>query len=419
MFKEFRWRIAMWFVGLSMLVYLAIGISGTLFFHASLTHALDQELKVFASELGHAVDLDGSKPLFRNWARIVETDPSSGLATIQLFDAQGNLLERYGPRGIPQLFNGQVEAGKGDLNVRLRSTPLLKNGRVLGYLQIQLPTKFRDASTRQIVLMLFLGAPLVVLCFGICSYVVSGKAAEPIHENVRMLQRFVADAGHELNTPLSIVQARAESLERKLSKQGAPIDDLEIIRRAGQRMAKIVSDLMLLAEMESPLTTATRLSAQLDQAVAPLVLAYSSRFSDKGVEFIYESIPSARVLVFPDSIERLVGNLLENALRYTDAPGSVSLAVKAEGTDISIKVRDSGVGIPAENVPHIFDRFYRVDKSRSRASGGVGLGLAIVKAIVDVHHGKIDVQSQPGKGSTFTVTLPVVDVRGAEMVAQV
>jgi signal transduction histidine kinase len=406
MFKGLRWSIAAWFVCLSSMVYLALTTVAIACFYWILTAVLDKELKVIASEVGHAIDVRGDLPYFRDWAREVETDPARSLASIQLFDTGGKLLDHYGPKGIEKLLRSQPEAKNDGLSMRVNVSPLTHHGQTVGFMQIQLPTRDRDSSTGQMAIVMLSVAPFVILGLGATGYVVSAKAVRPIEENMEMLKRFVADAGHELNTPLTIAQAKAESFEAKLAKQNLPQEDLKIISSSIGRMAKIVNDLMLLAEIEGPLVTEEKQPVDVCQIVTQVAGEFSERFQEKGVSFKSELKPLS-MPGYPDMVYRLISNLLENALRYTETGGEVRIKTSSETNPARLIVEDTGIGIPPDSLPFVFDRFYRVDKSRSRLSGGTGIGLSIVKAIAEAHNGFVSVDSEPGKGSSFIVSLPL------------
>jgi signal transduction histidine kinase len=404
-----RHRIALLFVGLSTLVYIVPTILGAFLFYFSLTAALDSELRYLVSSLGHAIELKGSKPHFRDWARIVQTNPSRSLFSIQLFDAEGKMLEHYGLEGIPVLLRDQHEAHSDDKSVRIMVSPLKFNGTIVGYLQIEVSTKERDAATRQFGWVMALMAPVVLLGLGTCSYYVSDKATMSIRQTVEMLREFMADAGHELNTPLSIVHASTEALQRKLDKQGVVLNEPGVIASSSDRMQKIIDDLVLLAEIEAPIKSNNKLQRiDVREVVEQGLVEFAVKFEDGGVKLDHSEIPASFVMGDPDAVKVLFSNLLENALRYTDPGGAVRVELSREGGYLCLTVSDSGIGIPEESLPRIFERFYRVDKSRSRSSGGSGLGLSIVKAIAQAHQGDVSVSSKVGEGSKFTVRLPVL-----------
>ncbi|MDP3510608.1 MAG: HAMP domain-containing sensor histidine kinase [Candidatus Melainabacteria bacterium] len=415
MFKNFRRQIAIWFVALSSVVYLALSLAGGAYFYNSLSNAMDHELKVVGSQIGHAIDLSGTKPTFRDWLRVVETEPARSVMAMQLFDDSGKLLEHYGPTGIPKLLTNTREASAGSESYRIRISKLTHKGSIVGYLQLQLSTAKRAEFTKEFLLTMAYMGPFVLLGFGLCGYFVSGIAAKPIEILVSTLQRLVADAGHELNTPASIVQARAQSLERKLSKHGHYENDLKIIANSAERMGYIVKNLMVLAELDSIGNAINRkrehiknkAKTGLQEQIANAVSEFSERFADKNIKIEVGTLEDAVAITDRESLQCILANLLENALKYTEPGGRVTISCQLSETEAQIKVSDSGIGIPAEDLSKIYDRFYRVDKSRSRSSGGVGLGLSIVKAIAERDGGAVAVNSILGEGSEFIVTLPI------------
>jgi len=181
---------------------------------------------------------------------------------------------------------------------------------------------------------------------------------------------------------------------------------LAVITRSTERMANLVKDLMLLSKMESPQIYSNKNSLDFEKLVRGVVEEFQELFKAKSITLTTKRIGPATVVGDAESLKRLVTNLLQNALRYTENSGTVDIGVESLGRTTKLTVSDTGIGIPPESLQAIFQRFYRVDKSRSRNQGGAGLGLSIVKAIVDTHRGRIDVYSQLGTGSTFTVTLP-------------
>ncbi len=406
MIKRLRWRLTCTFVGLSALVCVALALFGMAFLYAELTAGMDRQLRVLASEFGHAIDLRDSVPYFRDWKRVVQTDPPKSLATIQLFTAQRVLLHSCGPKATPDLVTGN-EAQFGATTTRVLSTPLIRRGQTVGYLQLQLSTHDRNEALREFALIFIELAPLLLLGLGVTSYFVSGKAVRPLEENMDKMRDFLADAGHELNTPLAIILARAETLERKLVRQEIDVSDVTVISRSAERTTRLANDFMLLAEVAG--AAAPRGSSQilLDSLVHQVVQDFSDRFEQKGIGLKIARMDSASLWASSDDLYRAIANLLENALRYTESGGQVTVELSCADGLASLAVEDSGAGIPAESLPLIFDRFYRVDKSRSRASGGCGLGLAIVKAIVDAHGGSISASSKIDEGSRFTATLPL------------
>jgi signal transduction histidine kinase len=411
MIKTFRLKLTVYFVVLSLIVYVFMAACTVVFFRGVLTKSLDDRLVMLASEVGHAIDIDagatGQIPRLRDWQRRVTTDPVRGLASAQLFGKDCRLLEAFGPDGVKLFFKRAGEAREDGRNYRVFYTPLKLKNEIVGYVQVNTATRGRDGSVDTLVVTLCLLGPLVVIGLGLTSYYVSGIAAEPLLKNMLTMRRFIEDAGHELNTPLSIVRAKNEALERRLAAAGMPVAEIEATLRSVGRMEKIVSDLMYLTELDTEPMRERFEVIEVAPFVSQLSDDFASRFGEKNVEFKVSTDVQAKIQGEPDSLYRALSNLTENALRYTDK-GRVDVNAISQHGHVSISFIDTGLGIPEESRGRIFERFYRVDKSRSRASGGVGLGLSIVKAIVEAHQGTIAVVSQPGVGTTFTLNLPTV-----------
>jgi two-component system phosphate regulon sensor histidine kinase PhoR len=237
---------------------------------------------------------------------------------------------------------------------------------------------------------------------------VSDKATIPIQQTIDLLREFISDAGHELNTPLSIVNACAEALEHKLGKQGIVAKEIATITRSSERMQNIIDDLMLLSALETPMQSdLNNEQLTVSKLIAECADEFSIKFEQKGIQLTQAAPGDLTVTGDKFKLQTMLNNLLENALRYTDSGGSVSITATQSAPDWQICVCDSGIGIPQESLPMIFNRFYRVDKSRSRSSGGSGLGLSIVKAIAEAHRGSIKVANNSGAGTSFTISLPL------------
>ncbi len=220
----------------------------------------------------------------------------------------------------------------------------------------------------------------------------------------RKLRRFVADASHELRTPLAAVRAYAELFTRGASRRP---DDLARamtgIERESERMSVLVEDLLLLARLDEGRPLA-REHVELEQVVTEAVETAATVEPEREIELHAES---AAVLGDRDRLRQIVDNLLANVRAHTPAGAPVRVSVERRNGSAVVEVADSGPGMSAEEAAHVFERFYRSDASRSRASGGVGLGLSIVAAVAEAHGGSVSARSEPGHGSTFRITLPL------------
>jgi signal transduction histidine kinase len=221
---------------------------------------------------------------------------------------------------------------------------------------------------------------------------------------VEQQRRFTADASHELRTPLTIIKANTSLALRGQATEADYREAVEEIDRAADTMNRLVQDLLLLARSDG---------GQLGRNVAALSAAAVLEQAEANVQArcpapICLDIPDPALAVMgnPDEIVRLFTNLLENAAHHTPHEGRITMAARSEQDDVLITVTDTGVGIAPEHLPHLGERFYRVDPSRSRPDGGAGLGLSICRSIVAAHGGTLTIESVVGKGTSVRVTLP-------------
>jgi signal transduction histidine kinase len=221
----------------------------------------------------------------------------------------------------------------------------------------------------------------------------------------RAQQRFVADVSHELRSPLTAIRGNLDLLERGAADDPAARQEaLGAMDVEVQHMSRLVADLLTLARADAGVPIEKQ-PVELDTIL--LDVYRHARLTAQGVTISIANEDQVTVQGDPDRLKQLFLNLTDNALKYTPAGGRVTLAWERADGWVRVAVADTGIGIAPENLPHLFERFYRADKARSREQGGTGLGLAIAKWIAEAHGGKILVESQVGKGSTFTVLLPL------------
>ncbi|MBI1853060.1 MAG: HAMP domain-containing protein [Planctomycetes bacterium] len=231
------------------------------------------------------------------------------------------------------------------------------------------------------------------------------SAFDRLQKTVEQQSRFTADASHELRTPVSIVLATAEQTLAKDREAPEYRESLEAVLRAARRMKSIVDGLLALTRADSGSVTLERDNVDLAEVVEE-TLALLEPLAGEHAVTLSSSGPRPLIIGDRERIREVFTNLVTNAIRYNHRGGTVAVVVQENGTHVEAKVIDTGIGIAEEHVPHLFERFYRVDAARTRAAGGSGLGLAITKWIVESHGGSITVSSREGEGSTFTVRLP-------------
>jgi two-component system phosphate regulon sensor histidine kinase PhoR len=226
----------------------------------------------------------------------------------------------------------------------------------------------------------------------------------------RLRQEFVANVSHELKSPLAVIKACVETLQDGAVEDAeARVLFLDQINEHSDRLHNLILDLMSLARMESGMESLEYLAVNLADAVQECFQRHAVRANSKKQTLEMEPPPepaAQEIRTDQEALGQILDNLVDNAIKYTPEGGHIRVRWYGMGDQICIEVEDTGIGIPEEDLPRIFERFYRVDKARSRELGGTGLGLAIVKNLAKVLHGSVKAQSKSGEGSTFTVNLP-------------
>ncbi len=223
-------------------------------------------------------------------------------------------------------------------------------------------------------------------------------------------REFVANASHELQTPITAIKAMAETLLAGGREDPALTERfLRDLEAQASRLGALVRDLLVLASLEAEPVSVTREPVPVAEVVAE-ALAEFRPLAEQGSVTLESTVPpDAVVTADPNALRRILSNLLDNAVKYTESGGRAGVLALCEPDTVAITVWDTGIGIPSTDLPRIFERFYRVDKARSRTLGGTGLGLSIVKHLVETLGGQVSVESELGKGSRFTVFLPAAD----------
>ena len=229
-----------------------------------------------------------------------------------------------------------------------------------------------------------------------------------IRELENMRRDFVANVSHEIKTPITAIKGFVETLTDSAMETGDARRFLGIIQKHTHRLEAIIDDLLSLSriERESEDTEIIREKSNIGEVLESAVQLCRVKTGARGVQVKVDCPQNLTVAANAHLLEQALVNLLDNAIRYSPAGEEILLKARSDGEVLEISVSDNGCGIAPEHIPRLFERFYRVDKGRSRSNGGTGLGLAIVKHIVQVHRGEITVCSDPGKGSTFTIRLP-------------
>jgi heavy metal sensor kinase len=340
---------------------------------------------------------------------------------------------------------------------RVLTVPVTAGGRLVGLLQVARAEQDVETALRQLVTLLALLVPATLMVASAGGLFLAARALNPIDQITRaadqieaedlsrrleapatpdevgrlattfnrMLDRlersfrrqreFSADASHELRTPLAMLTSEADLA---LSRERPPAEyrqALASIRADAERMTQLVNELLLLSRAEAGQERLEREPLALGQLAADVVEAMQPLAETRGVRLAAGQLEPLQVDGDQGRLTQLLVNLVDNGLKYTPSGGQVTVSVGLEAGQALLRVADSGPGIAAEHLPHLFERFYRVDRARSRAAGGTGLGLAICRWIAEAHGGQIEVASQPGAGATFSVRLPCTAPDAARM----
>ncbi|MEG4209827.1 ATP-binding protein [Microcoleus sp. S13_B4] len=312
-----------------------------------------------------------------------------------------------------------------DQNYSLRQvTQRVQSGRqVLGYLRVSHPWFEVTKPIRQLILDLILGAGLTLICVAAIGWLLSGLAMKPVRESYQRLKQFTADASHELRNPIATIQTNVQVALAEPDIEPQQHQQLQVIERLTRRLGRLVDDLLFLARQDSGIVQQQWIEVPLDALLMEVIEEQQAIATTQNLSLSLEivDLPNAEenftLLGDWDQLARLFTNLVSNAVQYTPSGGEIEVELQLAAKNkrnspmlnpaLQIKVTDTGIGISAEALPHLFDRFYRADPARThRSAAGSGLGLAIAKAIVENHRGQIRIDSQVDQGTAVTVTLP-------------
>jgi signal transduction histidine kinase len=419
-----RWRLVAWTMLVLGLILLALGTAVYVALGQALLVAVDRNLVSRAEEAAADADeLDRGEPRpgRRAGARRSGYEDAGyrGGAFYLVLGVDGRVLAN--PQGVdvdgvtlPAPATGTRDRGRvfatvalDDELARVYALPLLGREAPGATLVVGQSLESEQAALRSLLLVLGGGAAAGLLLSLAGAWFLAGRALIPVHLAFRRQQAFVADAAHELRTPLTVLRSATDLLDRHrdepLAANGDLLDD---VRHEVGRLERLTGDLLTLARSDR---------GQLQLAVAPLdVGALASDVvrraeplaQARGVTLTYHGgAPPPVAEADPDRLEQVLLILLDNALRYTPTGGRVDVRVGQQDGGALVEVADTGMGIAAEHLPRVFERFYRADAARTRAESGAGLGLAIARAVAEAHGGRLTLDSAPGAGTRAVVYL--------------
>lgn len=438
LFQRSRLRLAAWYAGVMGIV---LSLSG-LGVYEAIAHShwvtADRELESVAGTLHDSIERTLRKPgrlelasrqLLPNLCFIGEECPSdaalSGRHILSAVHQDNYYVRLLNRTGKPVAFAGiplqelslaapepvwqMLQDSQGNRYRQITLTLETLDHRAWGTLQVGRSLRDFDNYLAAVRWIMLIGLPLAMLAIGGASWWLAGRAMRPIYQAYRQVQQFTADAAHELRTPLAAVQATIESVLRlPRFSTGEARDTLVVVERQNQRLIRLVNDLLLLSRLDRQVVSQRRFCC-LQDIISDIEEELAALAVTEQITLVAEVEVSKPLRVVGDEAQlyQLVFNLVSNAIQYTPAGGNVTITLGRQDTQAVIQVHDTGVGIAPEHQTKIFDRFYRASDDRSRLTGGSGLGLSIARAIAQAHGGSIQVQSELGKGSLFTVQLPV------------
>ena len=450
-----RLRLTAWYVLLLGLTLLLFSFYLHLRLERSLAAQMDDALQVAASQAlalvgegqGHPAfgTTDAAQTVLR---RLTQTGFAGRLTALDgtIWDSFGDA--QHVPAGLPRA-PGWISVEVEDTDWRVYSQPLdAPNGHPVGWLQVTRSLQSSEQASENLFVQIMLSLPLVMVLAAVVGYFLAGRALRPIDRITRTAQamsaqdlsqrigyggpddevgrlartfdqmldrlqaafererRFTADASHELRTPLTVIKGRIDVTVSRPRTVQEYTHTLHDVGREANRLIRLTNDLLFLTRLGQrsqsmqlqPVALSDLLSAIVDQ-VRPLAEA-------KGLRLVEEVAPELHLTGDPDHLIRLFLNILDNAIKYTPAGGRVTVRAVEESTTVRVTVRDTGPGIPPQHLPHLFERFYRVEADRSRETGGTGLGLAVAAEIARWHGGTLEIQSAVGQGTTCLIRLP-------------
>ena len=423
-FQSLRWRLLLIYLIAMTGIFGASAAALYIFFSRSVHQQLNEQLLSLVQAAVPTLDTvktKGGQSLNKDlpWRNLF----SSRQQSLEWFDANGNLLAREGTifSQFPlikkissfQLGEGspvfQKEDGVITVTIAIYSdTSEQKTLQLAGYIRGSESTQELETALNHLRLGLAIGGIIALILITLSDFYLTQKTLEPLKQNFQQLKQFTADVSHELRNPLTRIGIATDiMLSRREEMKPSEVKKLDMIDGAVTQMRRLLEDLLFLARTETASNPGAKSTIALDELLRDLQERFEPQAETKGISFQAQLPSGLSIKGNADQLSRLFSNLLENALKYTEAGGNITLSVNQGKGSTVVSVKDTGIGIPHEYLPFVFQRFWRSDQSRAQQQEGSGLGLAISEAIAQQHGGKIDVHSKVGVGTCFRVTLPL------------
>ncbi len=407
MFEKIRYQLTVAYISVLTVILTIFTLSVRYTFARSLNQQLNVRLEDLAKAAAFNMDKEDGE---------LEVDDDETLVgaeqTIEWFDLEGELLFLQGKYDLEFPLDLEQSLQNYNLPVPLRSfTRPVKNledqGEIIGYVRVSESLTELQNTLRRLDYGLGSGVASALLLSTIGGIWLTRKAMQPIESSFERLRQFTADASHELRSPLMAIKTNADvALKYPQGIRETDVEKFESISSASNQMTRLTENLLLLARTDK-VSQIEQKPINLSSLLADLMQLYQSQAEEKNLLWQADIAQDLYLLGDEGLLRQVFSNLLQNALHYTNAGDSVTLSASRTSSKLLIKVEDTGIGIAPEHLDRIFERFWRVDKSRSYQTGKSGLGLAITREIVRQHNGEITVSSQLGVGSCFTVSFSV------------
>ena len=462
--RSLSFRLVTWYASLLTLVFVLLGALTLVllrqYLEANVFDTQARRARQIADTLVAAVNRTGETAIGREVEELYAPEQNERFIRITRGDGRvvyvsGMPHDRgFDPASVPapSLTRDAVFLRKESLrsgSILIAAQPYLGGGETHYVVEVGVPSARTDETVRQVLLMLAIGLPIAVVVAVTGGFVLVRRALKPVdnlsqkaaaitqhnlserlpvvrtgdelerlslslnlmisrlEDAINSSKQFVADASHELRTPLAVLRGELENLAQDIELKPQTRETLGSALEEVDRLAEIVEGLLALSRLDTGETQPRWVKFDLAELVATTADQMSLLAEDKNITVVCDS--ATRVMIEGDQgrLKQVVVNLLDNAIKYTPNGGRIKLNIAQEEGCAVLDIVDDGIGIPAEALPHVFKRFFRVDGSRSRDQGGAGLGLSIVKSICDAHGAQVEVSSTPGQGSRFRVRQPL------------
>jgi two-component system, OmpR family, manganese sensing sensor histidine kinase len=407
-FQKTQNRLLLSYLIVLLMVLGGFAIAVRLVFSRILMHQLTDELTTLAQAAAAGVEVDSGQ-LQKIDSDFQVEDLNSRHQGLQWFNRQGQEVFRQGNEvmSLPFLAGQKVQSDRHIQGVTLPVFDIDNSGELVGYVRASQSLDGFDRTLQGLDWGLGGGVLTALLLSGLGGVWLTRQAMQPIEQSFQKLQQFTADASHELRNPLMEIKSNAAvALKYPEGMREDDTERFEAIANAGDRMTNLTQDLLFLARTDRVQQVLPE-RINLTTLLIDLMQRYQPLAKAKFIHLDANLTDSLYVMGHSSQLIQLFNNLVENALHYTYPNGQVKLYLVRESSYVEVRVEDTGVGIALEQLPQVFDRFWRADQSRSQWEGGAGLGLAIAQSIAQLHGGTITVKSQLGVGSCFTVRLPL------------